>query len=238
MTDVPLGKRIADLPWRELDASLNDNGRALTPQLLSHNECDEMTALYDDSKLFRSTIDMARYRFGAGQYRYFANPVPKVVQELRRHFWPYLLPIAREWATKLGQPSPWPDDLDDWIALCHQAGQTRPTALMLRYETGDWNALHRDLYGECVFPLQVVIGLDRPGIDYQGGEFVVVEQRPRAQSRATTTVIPKGHAVIFTTRDRPLQSVRGWTTAPMRHGVSTVASGQRHALGVLFHDAT
>ena len=139
---------------------------------------------------------------------------------------------------RLKRPAPWPDDFDAWIAQCHAAGQTRPTPLMLRYRPGDWNALHRDLYGELVFPLQVVIGLDSPVDDYSGGEFVVVEQRPRAQSRATTLTIPRGHGLVFTTRDRPIRSTRGWTAAPMRHGVSTLHSGLRHTLGLVFHDAT
>ena len=141
------------------------------------------------------------------------------------------------WAARLEQPDPWPDDFDAWIAQCHAAGQTRPTPLMLRYQPGDWNALHRDLYGELVFPLQVVIGLDSPVDDYSGGEFVVVEQRPRAQSRATTLTIPRGHGVVFTTRDRPIRSSRGWTAAPMRHGVSTLHTGLRRTLGLVFHDA-
>ena len=139
---------------------------------------------------------MARHRFGQGQYRYFAHPLPRVVAELRASFWPHLLPIARDWADAPRPAGPWPDDFDEWIAQCHAAGQTRPTPLMLRYGPGDWNALHRDLYGDLVFPLQVVIGLDAPGDDYTGGEFVVVEQRPRAQSRATTLTIPRGHGIV------------------------------------------
>ena len=152
---------------------------------------------------------MARYRFGEGEYRYFDHPLPDLVTELRAAFWPHLLPIAREWATKLGRPAPWPDTLDDWLAQCHAAGQRRPTPLLLRYRPGDWNALHRDLYGDLVFPLQVVVGLDAPDVDYTGGEFLVVEQRPRAQSRGTATIIGKGHALVFTTRDRPVLGSRG-----------------------------
>ncbi len=187
--------------------------------MLDRDECRALAGLYDDDSAFRSTIDMARHRFGAGQYRYFAAPLPDPVHALRARFWPHLLPIAREWAERRAQPAPWPDDLDEWLEQCHAAGQTRPTPLLLRYGPGDWNALHRDLYGELVFPLQVVIGLDRPGHDFTGGEFVVVEQRPRAQSRATVLEIPQGHAVVFTTRDRPVRSARGWSNAPMRHGL-------------------
>jgi hypothetical protein len=223
--------------WDEVAAGLDESGVAATGRILSGAQCRSLTALYDDVDRFRSTVDMARHRFGRGQYRYFARPLPDLVSALRASLWPRLLPVAREWAERRGQPSPWPDDLDAWIARCHAAGQTRPTPLMLRYGPGDWNALHRDLYGELVFPLQVVIGLDEPEVDYTGGEFVVVEQRPRAQSRATTRTIPQGHALVFTTRDRPIASTRGWATTQVRHGVSTVRSGQRHALGVVFHDA-
>jgi hypothetical protein len=180
---------------------------------------------------------MARYRFGAGEYRYFDHPLPEIVTELRAAFWPRLVPIARAWADRLGRPAPWPDDFGEWLEQCHAAGQPRPTPLLLRYRPGDWNALHRDLYGDLVFPLQIVIGLDEPAVDYTGGEFVVVEQRPRAQSRATATVIERGHALVFTTRDRPVRSARGWSAAPMRHGVSVLRGGHRLTLGLIFHDA-
>jgi hypothetical protein len=146
-------------------------------------------------------------------------------------------PAARDWAAKLGTPAPWPDTLDEWLAECHAAGQTKPTAILLRYRAGDWNALHRDLYGDLVFPLQVVIGLDEPGTDHIGGEFLLVEQRPRAQSRGTSTLLEQGHCMIFTTRDRPVESRRGWSASPVRHGVSTVRSGIRRTLGLVFHDA-
>src|SRR5438132_1662575 len=189
------------------------------------------------SGLRASTGEMARYRFGQGQYRYFDQPLPKLVAELRAAFWPHLLPIARAWAGRLGQPAPWPDSLDDWLEQCHEAGQTRPTPLLLRYGPGDWNALHRDLYGELVFPLQVVIGLDRPDLDYTGGEFITLEQRPRAQSRGTASAIAQGQGLVFTTRDRPVPSRRGWSAAPMRHGVSVLRSGRRRTLGLVFHDA-
>ncbi len=204
--------------------------------MLSPSECGELGGLYDDGR-FRSTIDMARHRFGKGQYRYFDRPLPDIVAALRAAFWPHLLPVARDWAERLGQPAPWPDDLEEWLGHCHRAGQTRPTPLILRYGPGDWNALHRDLYGDLVFPLQVVIGLDQPGEDFTGGEFVVVEQRPRAQSRATSTTIGRGQALVFATRDRPVQSARGWSKAPMRHGVSVLRAGRRHTLGLVFHDA-
>ncbi len=230
--------RVDGFDWTALAAGLDDVGVTVTPPVLSLDECRTLVALYDDHTRFRSTIDMGPRRFGEGQYRYFAYPLPALVTDLRAAFWPRLLPIARDWAERRGQPAPWPDDLGDWLERCHAAGQTRSTPLMLRYEAGDWNALHRDLYGDLVFPLQVVVGLQQPGDDFTGGEFVVVEQRPRAQSRATATEIPRGHALVFTTRDRPIRTQRGWSAAPMRHGVSNVHTGQRTTLGVIFHDAT
>ena len=270
---------VTEMDWpAALAGALDCTGYAVLPPLLDAADCRALADLYDRDELFRSTVDMARHRYGEGQYRYFAHPLPDLVAELRgalwphllpiarewaarvgrpyrqtiqypphplpdlvadlrARFWPMLLPIAREWAERLGRPAPWPDRLEDWLATCHEAGQARPTPLMLRYGPGDWNALHRDLYGDLVFPLQVVIGLDEPGVDYTGGEFVVVEQRPRAQSRATATTIPRGAGLVFTTRERPVRSARGWSAAPMRHGVSTVRSGRRHTLGLVFHDA-
>jgi hypothetical protein len=230
-------ERVEAADWAGVAAQLDELGIAPTGPLLDAHDCRALIGLYGDDQRFRSTIDMARHRFGQGEYRYFAHPLPDVVADLRAALWPHLLPIARDWAARRRQPSPWPDDLDEWLARCHAAGQTRPTPLMLRYGPGDWNALHRDLYGELVFPLQVVVGLDRPGADYTGGEFVVVEQRPRAQSRATTAEIPRGHGLVFTTRDRPVRTARGWANAPMRHGVSLLRSGRRHTLGLIFHDA-
>ncbi|MDI2126547.1 2OG-Fe(II) oxygenase [Yinghuangia seranimata] len=224
--------------WTALGDELDAHGCALTARLLDDEACRAVTALYDEPGLFRSTVDMARHRFGSGQYRYFDHPLPDVVADLRAALYPRLLPIARTWAARLGRPAPWPDDLDDWLAMCHDAGQLRPTPLVLRYGPGDWNALHRDLYGDLVFPLQVVIGLDEPGADYTGGEFMLVEQRPRAQSRGTSVTLPRGHGLVFTTRDRPVRGARGWSAAPVRHGVSTVRGGRRHALGLVFHDAT
>ncbi|NUU25267.1 MAG: 2OG-Fe(II) oxygenase [Streptomycetaceae bacterium] len=232
-----MARRVAEADWPALTDELDAYGCARTPRLLAPETCRAVAALYDDPGRFRSTVDMARHRFGQGQYRYFGHPLPDPVQELREAFYPHLLPIARAWAARLGRPAPWPDDLDAWLGRCHSAGQTRPTPLLLRYGPGDWNALHRDLYGELVFPLQVVIGLDVPDADYTGGQFMLVEQRPRAQSRGTAVALPQGHGLIFTTRDRPVRSTRGWSAAPMRHGVSTVLSGRRHALGVVFHDA-
>jgi hypothetical protein len=233
-----LAARVTGLSWPDLWAELDDLGCAPTTPILTPAECQKLAVLYGDVTPFRSTVDMARHRFGEGQYRYFAHPLPAEVVELRVAFWPHLLPIAREWADRLGRKAPWPDDFQEWLDQCHRAGQTRPTPLLLSYGPGDWNALHRDLYGELVFPLQVVIGLNSPGVDHTGGEFVMVEQRPRAQSRATTTAIGLGQGVIFTTNERPVRSARGWSAAPMRHGVSVLRSGRRRTLGLVFHDAT
>jgi hypothetical protein len=229
--------RVDDLDWKAIHEQLDMHGVAVAGAALSPDDCRQLAGLYTDDARFRATVDMTRHRFGEGEYRYFARPLPEVVSALRAAWWPPLLSIARDWADRLGRAAPWPDELDDWLDRCHRAGQVRPTPLLLRYGPGGWNALHRDLYGELVFPLQVVIGLDRPGRDYEGGEFVVVEQRPRAQSRATATTIGQGQALVFTTRDRPVRSARGWSAAPVRHGVSTVRAGQRRTLGLIFHDA-
>lgn len=230
--------RVAEADWTALAQEMDAYGSALTPLLLTEDECADMAALYDDTGRFRSTIDMERYRFGSGQYRYFTEPFPEPVAELRAALYPRLLPLAREWAAKLGRPAPWPDTLAEWLDMCHASGQTKPTPILLRYGQDGWNALHRDLYGDLVFPLQVVIGLDDPGTDYTGGEFLMVEQRARAQSRGTATLLPRGRGLVFTTRDRPVRTKRGWSAAPMRHGVSVVRSGRRRTLGLVFHDAS
>jgi uncharacterized protein len=231
------GHRVGDAHWGAIQTEMDATGCALTPQLLDAVESSALVDLYNDDDAFRSTVDMGRHRFGAGQYRYLAQPLPEAVDELRHALYPRLLPIARDWYDRLGRAAPWPDDLDTWLDQCHAAGQTKPTPLILSYGPGDWNALHRDLYGELVFPLQVVINLTTPDVDYTGGEFVLVEQRPRAQSRATALTLPQGQGLVFTTRDRPVRSARGWSASPVRHGVSVVRSGQRFTLGFLFHDA-
>jgi hypothetical protein len=175
---------------------------------------------------------MARHRFGSGQYRYFTHDLSEPVRALREAFYPHLLVIARDWAARQGRPAPWPDTLAEWLELCHRGGQARSAQILLRYQAGDWNALRRDLFGDLVFPLQVVIGLDEAGADYAGGEFLLVEQRPRAQSRGTSTVLEQGCGLIFTTRDRPVRSARGWSAAPVRHGVSTLRPPPRPRPGL------
>jgi uncharacterized protein len=229
--------RVEAVDWDAVRADLDRYGCGLTGPLLTREEAARIAELYLDDSRFRSTIDMARYRFGEGEYRYFAEPFPEAVTGLRQALYPRLLPIARDWWARLGRDARWPDNLQQWLTMCHAAGQKRPTPILLKYGEGDWNALHRDLYGELVFPLQVVINLSEPGVDHTGGEFLLYEQRPRAQSRATATLIPHGHGLVFTTRDRPVKSARGWSAAPVRHGVSVIRSGQRFTLGLVFHDA-
>jgi hypothetical protein len=230
-------KRVDSADWNAIAAELNAFGGALMPRLLTDAETESIKRLYSVDHMFRSTVDMRRYRFGDGEYRYFHRPYPEPIEALKQALYSRLLPIARDWWTKLGRESQWPDTLDEWLEICHAAGQPKSTAILLKYGAGDWNALHRDLYGELVFPLQVVINLSDPGIDHTGGEFLLVEQRPRAQSRGTSTVLPRGHGFVFATRERPVRSTRGWSAAPVRHGVSAVRSGERFTLGLVFHDA-
>jgi len=234
----PHRHRVAEADWTAITAEIAELGCATTPRLLTDADAAELIRLYDRDDAFRSTVHMARHRFGEGEYRYLAPPLPDTVEELRQALYPRVLPIARDWCSKLGRPTLWPDRLDEWLDRCHVAGQTKPTPLILKYGPGDWNALHQDLYGDLVFPLQVVVDLTAPETDYTGGEFVLVEQRPRAQSRATAVALPHGHGLVFTTRDRPVASRRGWSASRVRHGVSVVGSGRRFTLGLLFHDAS
>jgi hypothetical protein len=230
-------ERVSATDWDSVRADLDSYGCGLTGPLLTPDEAAQIAALYEDDSRFRSTINMGRHRFGEGEYRYFAEPFPEAVTGLKRALYPRLLPIARDWWTRLGRETPWPDSLREWLAMCHAAGQVKSTPILLKYQAGDWNALHRDLYGDLVFPLQAVINLNDPGVDHTGGEFLLYEQRPRAQSRATATLIPHGHGLVFTTRDRPVKSRHGWSAAPVRHGVSVIRSGQRFTLALVFHDA-
>ncbi|WP_181786899.1 2OG-Fe(II) oxygenase [Streptomyces phytophilus] len=229
--------RVEKADWSAITAEVDEYGGALLPQLLAPGETAEIRELYEQDALFRSTVDMGRHRFGEGRYRYFDTPYPEAIERLKQALYPRLLPIARDWWAKLGRPAPWPDSLDEWLRMCHDAGQTKSTAILFRYGEKDWNALHRDLYGDLVFPLQVVINLNEPGVDHTGGEFLLLEQRPRAQSRGTATLLPHGHGYLFTTRDRPVESARGWSAAPVRHGVSAIRSGERRTLALVFHDA-
>ena len=229
--------RVSAADWDAVRADLDSYGCGLTGPLLTPAQAAGIAALYTDDARFRATVNMQRHRFGEGEYRYFAEPLPAAVTALKQALYPKLLPIARDWWARLGRESPWPESLGQWLQMCHAAGQAKSTAILLKYQAGDWNALHRDLYGTLVFPLQVVINLNEPGVDHAGGEFLLYEQRPRAQSRATATLIPHGHGLVFTTRDRPVRSRRGWSAAPVKHGVSVIRSGRRFTLGLVFHDA-
>jgi hypothetical protein len=229
--------RVNALDWDALDAQLDDVGHAITPAVLTEDECHELAALFDGGR-FRSTIDMARHRFGDGRYRYFDHPLPELIAALRASFYPHLAEVANRWSERLRGDTPtFPPDHEELLERCRKAGQTRPTPLILRYGPGDWNALHQDLYGDVFFPFQILTVLSRRGADYEGGEFVLLEQRPRAQSRAHVLTPAQGAFVIFPTRERPARGRTGHHRVGMRHGVSTVTSGHRTALGVIFHDA-
>jgi hypothetical protein len=228
---------IATLDWPRIVADLDACGCATTGPLLTPEDCTALAALYDREDGFRSRIVMARHGFGRGEYKYFANPLPTPVAALRDGFWPHLAPIANRWNEAMGLAPRFPVRHADFLARCHAAGQTRPTPLLLRYEAGDYNCLHQDLYGEHVFPLQVAILLSAPGRDFTGGEFVLTEQRPRMQSRAEVVPLGQGEGVIFAVHHRPVRGTRGTYRVNLRHGVSRIRSGRRHTLGVIFHDA-
>jgi uncharacterized protein len=229
-------ERLKTIDWSAVAQALDSEGRAVLPQLLSPNECDAMASRYDGDG-FRSRVVMARHGFGRGEYRYFAYPLPPLVQDLRAAIYPHLLSIANGWHACMGRDDRFPPDHAAFLDRCHAAGQARPTPLLLRYGAGDYNCLHQDLYGEHVFPLQVAVLLSRPGEDFNGGEFVLTEQRPRMQSRADVVPLRQGDAVIFAVHERPVRGTRGYYRVKHRHGVSTVRSGHRHTLGVIFHDA-
>uniref|UniRef100_UPI0039EFCF2B 2OG-Fe(II) oxygenase n=1 Tax=Bordetella sputigena TaxID=1416810 RepID=UPI0039EFCF2B len=225
-------------PWSALDEPLDAQGWALLPGLLSAAQCDALAALYDEQARFRSRIVMSRHGFGRGEYQYFGYPLPGLIQALREQAYTHLAPIANRWNAAMGNDVRYPPTHAGFLRRCHQAGQTRPTPLLLRYEPGDYNCLHQDLYGEHVFPLQIAILLSRPGRDYTGGEFVLTEQRPRMQSRVEVVPLNQGDAVIFAVNERPVQGTRGVYRVKLRHGVSRVREGRRHVAGVIFHDAT
>lgn len=224
------------LDWERLGDALDHDGFATTGPLLSPEQCAEMIAVFDDDAAFRSTIDMARLSFGEGRYRYFADPLPPLVTELRTRLYPPLAAIANRWAEILGEPT-FPEEHAALRARCAEVGQHKPTPLVLRYGPTGYNCLHQDVYGDLTFPLQVLVMLNTPDVDFTGGESVFVEQRPRQQSRAMVARPGLGEAVVFPVRHRPKQGARGYHRLQMRHGVSAVHSGERHVLGVIFHDA-
>jgi hypothetical protein len=228
--------RMTEIDWTKAEAELDAHGCALLPGVLDGTACAALRDGWATRDAFRSEVIMARHGFGRGAYRYYGDPLPGPVGALRAALYPPLAAIANRWARTLGTEE-FPEAYPDFLARCHEAGQRRPTPLLLRYEAGDWNALHQDLYGEHVFPLQVAILLSAPGRDFSGGEFVLTEQRPRQQSRAEVVPLRQGDAAIFPVRERPVQGARGWHRRGMRHGVSRVRSGMRFTLGIIFHDA-
>jgi uncharacterized protein len=232
-----LALRIDAIDGARLGRDLDAQGSAVIPQLLSASECRALAALYREDRLFRSRVVMAHHGFGRGEYRYFDYPLPATIARLREAFYSRLAPIANAWNERLGTEVRYPAAHAEFLARCHAASQTRPTPLLLRYEAGDYNCLHQDLYGEHVFPLQVAVLLSQPGADFEGGEFVITEQRPRMQSRVEVLSLRQGDAAIFAVSHRPVEGTRGSYRVNLRHGVSRIRSGERHTLGVIFHDA-
>jgi hypothetical protein len=228
--------RLSGIDWQTVAAALDDRGHAATPPLLSPAECRALAALYDDEAAFRSRVVMARHGFGRGEYKYLRYPLPPAVEALRQAIYPRLAPIANHWCAALKEAGRFPASLDDYLAQCHGAGQLRPTPLILKYGAGDYNCLHQDLYGDHAFPLQLTVLLSDPGADFTGGEFALVEQRPRRQSKVEVVPLRQGEAVIFAVHHRPVEGTRGIYRVNQRHGVSRVRSGERYTLGIIFHD--
>jgi uncharacterized protein len=235
--DTAISQRVASLDWATLRESLQQYGYALTPALLTPSECTALVNLYPSEKAFRSHIIMSRYRFGRGDYKYFDYPLPAIVQQLREHSYPHLVPLANEWNQALGLSDVFPERHSSFLDTCANHGQTRATPLLLHYENGDFNCLHQDVYGAVAFPLQLTCFLSQPGADYEGGEFVIVEQQPRAQSKAEVITAQQGQILIFATRYRPVKGSRGFYRASLRHGVSRLKRGVRFTLGVIYHDS-
>lgn len=229
--------RLRALDWPALEADLNGQGYAVTPSLFSADECAELAALYEREALFRKTINMARHSYGEGEYRYFAEPVPEPVASLRESLYPPLAECANGWAERLRSQERYPETLSDYRAVCEGKGQVHPTPLMLDYSAGGYNCLHQDVYGDLAFPLQAAGMLSRPGIDFEGGEFLLVEQRPRMQSRGEAIVLEQGQFIVFPNQLRPVAGARGDYRVKVRHGVSRVRCGHRRTLGIIFHDA-
>jgi hypothetical protein len=230
-------QRVMACDWPRLAAQLDEQGYALSAPLLSPAECDELIGLYADGGAFRSRVVMERHNFGRGEYQYFAAPLPPLVAELRESFYPPLTRIANRWMERMNRPERFPATLAEFLDVCHRHKQTRPTPLVLRYKAGDYNCLHQDLYGDVAFPLQAACVLNQFGRDYTGGEFLLNEQRPRAQTRGEAIAIEQGQFIIFPNRHRPVRGARGDYRVNMRHGVSRLRSGERFCLGVIFHDA-
>jgi uncharacterized protein len=230
-------ERVSRLDWQTIRTELDAHGAATSGAILSKAECEELAASYAKTELFRSRVVMARHGFGRGEYQYFAYPLPGLIQSLREALYERLAPIANAWHLALSLPAGFPEKHRDYVGLCREAAQTKPTPLVLKYEEADYNCLHQDLYGDLVFPFQAAFLLSKPGDDFSGGEFVLTEQRPRMQSRAEVVPLRQGECVIFPVRHRPVRGARGAYRTAMRHGVSRIRSGQRFTLGVIFHDA-
>jgi hypothetical protein len=228
---------LAKIDWAHVEGELHAKGYAQVPGVLNAAECRELIGGYDAPEFYRKTITMERYRFGLGEYKYFQYPLPKILQTIRETVYPKLAPVANQWMEWLGLERRFPGTLGELQALCHENGQDKPTVLILRYGEGGHNTLHQDLYGEIFFPIQLVLILNEPGEDYTGGEFVLLQQTPRAQSKAIVLQPRRGDMLLFTTNFRPVKGTRGFYRAGMRHGVSEVRSGERHTLGIIFHDA-
>jgi len=231
------GATLEAIDWGAVGADLNSQGNAVVERLLEPAQCRSLVALYSQDNRFRSRVVMSRHGYGRGEYRYFCYPLPDLVAQLRTALYPHLAPIANQWNELLNIAVRYPTQHAEFLERCAQAGQTRPTPLLLQYAAGDYNCLHQDLYGEHVFPLQVAVLLSQPGEDFTGGEFILTEQRPRMQSRAEVVPLRQGDAVIFAVHHRPMKGVRGMYRVNLRHGVSRIRSGHRHTLGVIFHDA-
>lgn len=234
---MTIRERLARLDWAGIESSLNDRGFATLPRILTAGECRGIVRLYGDDRRFRKRIEMERHRFGVGDYKYFDHPLPAPVRDLRAHAYRRLAPIVNRWMPRLRSGERYPSSLGPFLARCRRAGQTRPTPLVLHYEAGGYNRLHQDLYGAIAFPLQLAVLLSRPGTDFTGGEILLLENHPRAQSIGHAVALARGEGVIFTTRERPVAGSRGFYRAAVRHGVSRILSGSRHTLGIIFHDA-
>jgi uncharacterized protein len=235
--DITVPQRLAQLDWTNITESLWQRGYALTSALLTPSECADLVNLYQSEEPFRSHIEMSRYRFGRGDYKYFDYPLPAIVQQLREHSYPRLVPLANEWNAALGLSEAFTKSHASFLETCAKNGQKRATPLLLHYESGDYNCLHQDVYGAVAFPMQLTCFLSQPGADYEGGEFVIVEQQPRAQSKAEVITAQQGQVLIFATRYRPVKGSRGFYRTSLRHGVSRLKRGVRFTLGVIYHDS-
>jgi uncharacterized protein len=230
-------EKITGLDWKSLQLTLDEQGFARIPVLLDTDDCNEIMQTYEQETYFRSTINMSRYRFGIGEYKYFQAPLPNLIHQLREGFYSELAKTANRWQTWLGKDANYPDTLSEFLDHCHQKEQLRSTPLILKYEQGGYNCMHQDLYGDVFFPFQVLFALNQKETDYTGGEFLLMEQRPRAQSRGHVITLEQGSGLIFPTNNRPVLGTRGYHKTTLRHGVSTISSGTRYTLGIIFHDA-